>query len=288
MKIWNSIYKSVTCAAFAALFAMPVVADAGYENVSLRYDVVEPRKLDLTYDVYAGGFKALKAGLGLDLDKNAYDMELAAETQGFIGDLFPWSASYSTSGHAEDGELIPTLYTSKSAWRKKVKFTEMTYDPKGNVLKTTTQEGEKTTVNRDIKKELAENAVDMLTGTLLMMQNAKNSNKCEGSFPVFDGKRRFNIKLKDEGTAIIAKSDYSQFSGEALKCTITVEPVAGFKEKDKKRGWMAVQSHTAGHNKLPTIWLARLEQDGPVVPVRMEIGSDYGSVVAHLTKSEKK
>ncbi len=288
MKVLNNIYKSVTCAAFAVILAMPVTAGAGYENVALRYDIVEPRKLDLSYDVYAGGFKALKADLGLDLDATAYDMELAARTEGFIGDLFPWEASYSTSGHAEDGTLVPTLYTSKSSWRNKVKFTEMTFDPTGKVLKTTTQEGKKTTVNRDIKKELAENAVDMLTGTLLMMQNAKNSDKCEGTFPVFDGKRRFDITLKDKGIDNIAKSKYSQFSGAALKCTVTVVPVAGFKEKDKKRGWMAVQNHTAEYNKQPTIWLARLEEGGPVVPVRMEIGSAYGTVVAHLAKSEKK
>lgn len=266
---------------------MQVPAYAGYEKTSLRYDIEEPRRLGLTYDVYAGGFKALKAQLGLDLDKHAYDMELAAQTQGFIGDLFPWSATYSTSGHAQDGELIPTIYTSKSSWKKKVKFTEMSFDPKGNILKTTTQEGRKTTVNRDIKKELAQNAVDMLTGTLLMMQNAKNTEKCEGSFPVFDGKRRFNITLQDAGVEKLKKTDYSGFSGEALKCTVKVEPVAGFVEKDKRRGWMAIQNHTEERNKPPTLWLARLEENGPVVPVRMEIASSYGAVVAHLSSALK-
>lgn len=284
---FNKLYKSITCFAFTALLTSSVTASAGYENVSLRYDVVEPRKLALSYDVYAGGFKALKAELGLDLDTKAYDMDLEASTQGFIGDLFPWSASYTTSGHSEDGTLIPTLYTSKSAWRNKVKFTEMSFDPKGQLLKTTTQEGKKTTVSRDIKKELVEDTVDMLTGTLLMMQNAKNSEKCEGSFPVFDGKRRFNITLQDAGMDNIVKSKYSKFSGAALKCTVKVEPVAGFKAKDQKRGWMAVQNHTEERKKPPTIWLASLEKDGPVVPVRMEIASAYGSVVAHLSSAEK-
>lgn len=256
-------------------------------SASLRYDVKEHRKLELAYDVYAGGFKALRADLEMDLGKKAYDMELQASTQGFIGDLFPWSATYSTSGHAEKGQLVPSLHTSKSEWRKKTKLTELSYDPKGHVLKSTTQDGTKTTVSRDIKRELADNAVDMLTGTLLMMQSAKNTEKCAGTFPVFDGKRRFNITLKDEGVATIAKSTYSKFSGPALKCTVKVEPVAGFKDKDKKRGWMAVQNHTEEHNRKPTLWLASLEKGGPVVPVRMEIGSDYGTVVAHLTGADK-
>lgn len=284
---FKNIAKSITCVVFVAVVVISASARAGYENVALRYDVGEPKKLDLGYDIYAGGFKALKADLVLDLDKKAYDMELAAKTQGFIGDLFPWEASYSTSGHAEDGVLLPTLYTSKSTWKKKVKTTEMAFDPKGNVMKTTTQEGDKTTVNRDLEKKLTEDAVDMLTGTLLMMQNAKNNDKCEGSFPVFDGKRRFNITLQDAGMDVIKKSNYSKFSGEALKCTVKVEPVAGFRAKDKKRGWMAVQEHTEARKKPPTLWLARLEENGPVVPVRMEIASDYGAVVAHLSAAVK-
>jgi YD repeat-containing protein len=287
----KSFIRFLTGAAFvaAALFAQS--AEAGgknaykpyYENAALRYDVTEPRKMDLQYDVYAGGFHALDASLELDLDKKAYDVGIDAKTKGFIGKMFPWQASYSTSGHAEKGVLIPTTSTGRSAWRNRVSTTEMKYDPKGRLVKTTTQSGSKTTVNRDIDKNMATNAVDILTSTLLIMQNARNTQKCEGSFPVFDGKRRFNITLHDDGTDTIQKSKYSSFSGEAMRCTMKMEPVAGFKDKDLKRGWMAVQAHTEERKKDPTIWLARLDSKGPVVPVRMEIASQYGTVVAHLT-----
>jgi YD repeat-containing protein len=283
-------YKSIFYVSFAAIIALcatALPAYAGFENVSLRYDVPTPRKMDLSYDVYAGGFKALDATLELDLDKKAYDMSIEAKTQGFIGNLFPWKATYSTSGHAEKGELIPTMHLARSSWRNKEKLTEMDYDPQGNLLKTTVQENGKTTTNRDIESDMVRDSVDMLTGALLMMQNAKNTAQCKGSFPVYDGKRRFNLTLKDEGTEMIKKSDYSSFEGKALRCTIEVEPVAGFKEKDKQRGWMAVQAHTEERKKLPTLWLAQLEKDGPAVPVRMEIASAYGSVVAHLSSARK-
>ncbi len=258
-----------------------------YENVALRYDVQEPKKLGLKYDVYAGGFQALSADLDMDLTKKAYDIDLDAKTEGFIGSLFPWSASYSTSGHSEKGVLIPSISTSRSAWKDSVKMTEMSYSPKGQLLKTTTQTGNKTTVNRDVDKQLSADAVDILTGTLLVMQNTKNTEKCEGSFPVFDGKRRFNITLKDDGHEVLPKSKYSKFSGNALRCTLKVDPVAGFNAKDQKRGWMAVQNHTEARHKLPTIWLARMEDKGPIIPVRVEIASEYGAVVAHLSGAKK-
>jgi len=241
------------------------------------------KPMNLTYDVYAGGFKALAAEMSLDLDSRAYDIGLEAKTQGFIGDLFPWEASFNTSGKsAKNGQPVPTLSLMKSTWKNSTKLTEMSYDPKGRVLKTTTKDGEITNVARDIDRRLSGDAVDMLTGTLMMMRAAQNNQTCAGSYGVFDGKRRFNIKLKDEGKETIAKSKYSTFSGPAMKCTVRVEPVAGFSDKDKKRGWLAVQKHTEKHEKATTIWFARLNNKGPVVPVRMEIASDYGSVVAHL------
>lgn len=287
---FKKIYKTMACMAFSAVLALAApVAEAKYENASLQPDIVKPRKLDLRYDIYAGGFRALDASLELDLNKKAYDMALEAKTQGFIGNLFPWQATYSTSGHTDNtGGLVPTTHISRSTWKKTEKLTEMDFDPNGKLLKMTTQKGSKTTVDRDIDQSLSGDAVDMLTGVLMMFQNAKNTDKCAGSFPVFDGKRRFNITLKDDGYDTLGKTEYSSFEGKALRCTIRVVPVAGFDKKDAKRGWMAVQAHTEKRKKPTTIWLAPFEKEGAVIPVRMEIASDYGTVVAHLTASEKK
>ena len=275
------VFAVITMAATPARATYPKNPDL--VDVSINYKVDQEHKLSLKYDVYAGGFKALNASLVMDLAKRAYDMKLKATTEGFIGSLFPWSASYNTSGHAEKGKLIPSVYTERSTWRGNEKVTEMDYGPSGKILKSTTQNGGQTTVNRDIDQVLSANTLDLLSGTLTMLQSAKNTDKCDGKFPVFDGKRRFNIVLQDDGTEVLPVSRYSKFSGEAMRCTVTVEPVAGFVPKDQKRGWMAVQNHTEERHKLPTIWLARVGDSGQVVPVRMEIASEYGSVVAHLS-----
>lgn len=274
--------------ALVAGLVLATPATASYETMPVAYSIDHQRKLALKYDVYAGGFKALNASLVMDLDKKAYDMALNAETQGVIGSLFPWKASFNTAGHADaKGALIPSLYTERSSWRRKVSFKEMSYSPTGKVLKTILQDNGKTTTDRDINSILSDHAVDVLTGTLTMLQSAKNTRKCNGKFPVFDGKRRFNITLNDMGTDILPPSRYSTFKGEAMRCTLTVEPVAGFAKKDAKRGWMAVQNHTEKLNKRPTLWLARMQDSDQVVPVRMEIASDYGSVVAHLSTETK-
>ncbi len=246
----------------------------------------KPQNLELGYDVYASGFKALHADFNVKLDPKAYDIAIEARTQGMIGGIFPWQGSYRTAGHTENTLLVPTQHTARSTWRKKEKVTEISYAPNGDVLKMTTREDGKTVTDRDISKELSEDSVDLLTGTLLMIQSAKiPADTCAGSIPVFDGKRRYNLVLQGDSMEEIRKSDYSVYSGKALKCTLKVEPVAGFKPKDQQRGWMAIQNHTLARKKPPTLWFAAVEPGGPVVPVRMEISSEYGAAVAHLTSN---
>lgn len=276
-----TITRKLLAAALIALFCLNHPAQAG--------DAPAPasqQNLDLTYDVYAGGFKALHAVYQAQFDAQAYDIDLKTATQGFIGTIFPWRGIYKTAGHTAKDREIPDQHTARSIWRKKEKVTELSYAPDGTLLKFTTQENGKTNVKRDIKKELSEDAVDLLTGTLMLIQHAPAEGVCDRSFIVFDGKRRYSMTLAGGEMDTIKKSDYSLFAGPALKCTLTVKPLAGFREKDQKRGWMAVQNHTMARKKPPTIWFGRLKQDGPVLPVRMEINSDYGAAVAHLSASK--
>lgn len=231
----------------------------------------------------------MSARLQMDLRKKSYDMKLEARTQGFIGELFPWRGSYETLGDANDKGYSPRRYTERSTWRNGVKTTQMRYDANGKVLERVVHERDGTQSNADINGVLARNTFDLLTGTLVMLESVQDHKTCAGSFPIFDGKRRFNITLRDDGKETLAPSKYSSFSGPALRCILKVEPVAGFKKKDERRGWMAVQKHTEAHHKLPTLWLAESRPGGAqVVPVRMEIASDYGSVVAHLVDESDK
>lgn len=239
----------------------------------------------LRYNVYAGGFRALQASLDLNLEQKEYKVALDAKTEGFIGKLFPWSGKYETSGVKRQDGLTPAEYAATSIWKDEEKQTRLEF--KDGLLKT---RYESETGHADSKKEieaaLAKDAVDMLTGAVTLLQNTDGTESCAGTVPVFDGKRRYNLHFKDAGQGKIHESRYSLFHGEALKCVVEVEPVAGFSKRDQKRGWLAIQNHSKERKKMPTIWLSRLKEGGPVVPVRMEISSSYGAVIAHLAGAQ--
>jgi len=224
----------------------------------------------------------MHADVRMDVRRQSYDMKLDAGTEGFIGTLFPWRATIRTNGGTQGGHFRPRSYTEHSTWKDGLKVTEMRYDAQGRAIKMVTKVDDGRAEEQAVDDVLARNAVDLLTGALVMLQSVKVKGRCAGSFPIFDGKRRYNITLTDAGEEMVTPSQYSSFRGLARRCTLRVDPVAGFKKKDEKRGWLAVQNHTEARHMLPTLWLARARGAATAIPVRMEIASAYGSVVAHL------
>jgi hypothetical protein len=237
------------------------------------------KDIHLTYNVYAGGFQAMEAKLSFSGVKKTYEIKFDATTKGTIGKLFPWRGIYETEG-LTGAKTTPRSAEAISVWDGESKKVEMRYDSKGNIISRKINGKSEKLQNRT---ELSKDTVDMLTATLIMLQSVEKKSTCNGKVPVFDGKRRFNINFKEDGKITVKPSKYSIFSGEAMRCVVTVEPVAGFRERDKKRGWLAVQEHSKSNKALPTLFVARRSKHEPYVPVRMEIKSSYGAVIAHLT-----
>ena len=48
------------------------------------------------------------------------------------------------------------------------------------------------------------------------------------------------------------------------------------------RGWLSIQEQGRSKGSLPTIWLAKIDKDGPAVPVKLRLKTDYGTLFSHL------
>lgn len=238
---------------------------------------------NLGYDIYAGGFEAVHAKYLLSQDAESdLKVEVQAETEGFIGKLFPWHGRYTTTGQYKGDDFVPATHTSTSVWRDKPKEKELVFENgkiKSYVERTQTSKREK----EDLKPDMVNNAVDLLSAVMIAVKKVENTGECNTSATAFDGKRKFDIQLTDSVNDTIKSPQYSVYNGPALKCTLSVLPLEGFKPGDENKGWMAIQNHTAERGKLPEIWFAPLKENGPLLPVRMEIESSYGNVVAHLS-----
>ncbi len=243
-----------------------------------------PAVQTLTYSVYAGGINALSATIVLDDSApGRYHVTLSAWTQGLLGKLVPWKGSFETEGwRLKDGAKTPEIYKSSSVWHKKEEIKQFTYAKDGKFVGFKKSEAGKDTTPKTFDKKLADGTTDSLTATLLVMDKVGRGEKCEGSKDVFDGLRRFKLAFHDDGEESLAKTNYNVYEGAASRCTVEVTPDGGLWH-DKPRGWLSIQEQGRQKGSLPAVWMVKVGNSGPALPVKIRVVTDYGTLFMQLS-----
>lgn len=243
--------------------------------------------MEMTYQVYAGGVHVVEAHLDLTLKPSTYTAKLSAHTRGFLGKLVPWQGSFITTGAAKG--LLPREHQSTSTWKGEDDVAVYRYDATGQFKSLKLIKAGKDETPKNIDPKLTQNTIDVLTATLRMMMGAAKTDACQGKADIFDSRRRFTLTYAPQGKDTLKPSRYSFYQGPAMKCTAEVIPAGGAWKK-KPRGWLSIQEQGRKKGALPTLWLAKIDDSLPAVPVRIMIKTDYGTLFLHLStlKTAKK
>ena len=116
-------------------------------------------------------------------------------------------------------------------------------------------------------------AVDPLTAYFLVERRLGQGGNCTVTVPVFDGHHRYDLKFTDLGEQKLSAAKEQHYSGDAKACKMTRENLAGTTDKDK------VEMPQRG-----TMWYARLMPGGLMLPVKVELVTEAGSVTGHLAE----
>lgn len=49
---------------------------------------------------------------------------------------------------------------------------------------------------------------------------------------------------------------------------------------------MSIQEQSRENGSLPTVWMAKMTEDAPAVPVKIRVKTDYGTLFMHLVRYE--
>jgi hypothetical protein len=237
-----------------------------------------PLKLD--YKIYAGGLEALSAVIEYGLNPSSYVLDIEARTSGNIGALFPWTTHLHSNGRIVANAVRPEKHVVESQWKDQKRSTTLAYDGAGGFLTKKVEPPPAEDNVEEVAPELTQNTVDLLSAVAGALKRIDDTGSCTGAQSVYDGRRRFEVKFADGGTATLEPSAYTSFSGATRKCEIRVEPGPGFWRKNQKR-WF-----TQKDGSLPpiTVWAAPLGSDKRQVPVKIESVSPFGALVVQLVR----
>jgi Protein of unknown function (DUF3108) len=236
----------------------------------------QANELAVTHSVYLGGLFMGKLDTALTQSKSSYVITTAASTNKSLDWMFSWAASGRTVGNIDALKVSPVQHTHKSAWDEKKRGAEINYTDDGKVtFETFGKKSNNPNKYTPIEPGSLIGSMDPMSMFVTAALKLETTDSCSGAYPVFDGRRRYNVILSDAGFKELKKSSYSVFTGTAQGCKIDIEPLGGFKRKadfDLK--------------DYPDIvmWVGSPVVGGRKVPVRLQVTTGFGSLELHLER----
>jgi hypothetical protein len=235
-------------------------------------------RLILSYEVWKGGFHALDLEADLARANGDYIIRFAAHTRGFIGWIYPYLLKGEAGGKLADKGPQPNRFATLARSRSDEKRRAISYPGDGSLVTWSDPPRSAEDDEVSVPTSMRLNTLDPASAILSVVDTVTRAGKCDGDYPVYDGRRRFDLTVSLIGPEPLAPSRYSSYSGPATLCRVVVNKLAGFRNRGGEGGLPAIIN----------VWLASVTGFEPMVPVRLEGESALGNMLIHLvgTKME--
>jgi hypothetical protein len=238
--------------------------------LALTSQSAQAKKIDLKYRVFVGGLEAGEVTLQINHGEDSYHVISEIRSLGLVDVLIKFRSNSFSKGRVINNIVSPTKHEAHNMWRGDPRSVVMSYNERGPHMVDVAplpEDDDRLPVKEGMK--LA--TIDALSAALVTSLSAMSeSNRCNMSVPIFDGRRRYNVHIKGEEEQAVEGPIYS---GDAYRCELKIERIAGH----SRSPWMPQRDDESGD-----IWFARLAPAWTPIPVRFEADIGMGSLVIHL------
>ena len=232
-------------------------------------------KIDISFKfiAYLGGLKIGQADGKFTINNNTYIFEYNAKSSGLISLIYKWKQYLKAEGIVtkSDIPLNSTSYYSSDIRGEKMGHMNISYGK--NIVEVISAKPNPKDDDRrnSISNELRKNTFDPASAFISLGFNIKKYDSCTAIVPIFDGRRRYNIKSTDGGIEILKSTKIKQIEGIVKRCNIQFERIDGYTKKE------LAKHPTDGH-----ILYKKYENINLFFPVKVTLSSKYGSFVGYL------
>ncbi len=236
------------------------------------------RSAVLSYDVYVGGIKVVEIGLEAEIGPKKYSVDVSLKEVKFFSIFFSWKMRLSSEGKITEGYPVPRKASANSRWKGKTRLANLEYDEFGALKSTKISPKDEEGIRSPVTDQMKRGTRDLATALLYLLQKLDQGEKCSVKVPIFDGKRAFLIKLLGGEVVKLGSNRLSAYKGDALKCNFVFKKLGGYRVDS---------DYAKKHFKDPmNIWFGRPFPKFLYLPIKMELETSLGWLVAHLTKAE--
>jgi hypothetical protein len=263
-------FTATAAVVLAMLFGSHPDAYAAADRPTARHPAYN---MTTKYRVYWLGLPVFKGSVtGRALDGH-YSLALQTEATGILRVIRRSRINASAEGTIEPARYRALHYQLRAKWRKKRRSVDMTFAPDGSFqLAVSPPERDK---REPVPQPVAAAAFDPLTALLHSTTVPLDTPACSLTVPIFDGRRRFDVRLEPAGTDRLKKLVSPLLDQDVVKCRIHVRRIAGFTKKEIKNMDKAKDRHAI-------IWVSKLRRLKMWMPVRFFYMSRWGPATGEV------
>ncbi len=238
--------------------------------ISVFAGAVHANQYDFSFVGYYSGLRIGEATGSLHWGDERYSMDIRAKSDGIVNLFTVITHTIQSEGTIADQPVAKTHYYLSRDGKKKTEI-ELAFTP--DDVEVVAASPDPLKENRSpVPAEIRRGSLDPLSAVLALGMAANEQAGCDGTAPVFDGRRRYDVVLENG-----EKLQYSGPNGvrEAFMCDFRFIKKAGYRQKDAK--WKGLTGK---------VWIQQLGEDMPMLPVRLEIETSFGTGYVHMVSAK--
>jgi Protein of unknown function (DUF3108) len=262
-EVGKRFQRSLRCAAAAALVV-------GLAQAAGLAAPPATAPLSLSYTVSIRGFPLLVLDFRIAETVGTYSVSGVIRTSGVVDMVADFVMRSDSRGTIAADGLRPSLHETSSHWRNGQRGTHLEYATDGTVSAVVTPAETPGRPEPPLPTpQQTVGTLDPLSAIVAINREIIRTNSCAMRLPVFDGRRRYDLVLADDG---VEQAAATADPTPLRRCSIEVMKIAGFPEKD---------AH-ADHGRA---WILAAGEGQRALPVRIEFDTKWGPITVRMAQT---
>ena len=227
-----------------------------------------------TYELNVAGLRALEAVFLFDVDGPAYRIEVRTRSRGVVGFFASSNQVTMTEGAWQGNQARPRRYRVQGTFRGQPRVVTMDWRPDGQPVVGALEPGNVSEAREEVAPNLLAGTVDALTAIVQLSRVVAQTGRCDTASRLYDARRLTQVTVRTAGQEVVPNG-----TAPALRCVLETRLISGLRaDQDQARAREPIET---------TAWIARVADNAPPVPFRIELASRWwGRINATLVRME--
>ena len=228
------------------------------------------------YEVQFGNFVVGKSHVFIQADSSHIILNSKSKTAGFLDALYKYEGDLYASSVRGNNQWFPKIFSASGIFNNKERSSKLDFE--NNLVKY------KNYPVLDFKKVHPLNqstligVIDPITAFINIIEKINAHQQCDETFKIFDGRRRYDLKIKSLGITLLENDRPKSFNGKVIVCGLKVKPLGGHRLETKWR---------PNEDKFTDFKIFFGETSlGRTLPVRMELERWFGTIIIRLIRDK--